>query len=215
MKRVFRAAWMWCIATAAAAQMAPAPTIVSPTAGVVVDDDAPLLWNAVPGATRYDVELCGDAACAEVLGRSSVPNLYSLIRRPLGTLYWRVATVDASGARGAWSPVIRFTVAHGISGTVFEDLNGDNDAAGLSTRMGRIPRSSRPSPTSAAPTSSIPPRAARTGSPSTRRASPPRPARPGRSAPNRRGVGAARCASSSTAASYGAPATDRASAADR
>lgn len=127
---------MWCIATAAAAQLAPAPTIVSPTAGVVVDDDAPLLWNAVPGATRYDVELCGDAACTDVLGRSSVPNLYSLIRRPLGTLYWRVATVDASGAHGAWSPVTRFTVAHGISGTVFEDLNGDNDAAGLTPRPG-------------------------------------------------------------------------------
>lgn len=114
----------------------PPPAIVSPSSGAVVGDDAPLLWNAVPGASRYDVELCGDPACADVLGRSSVPNLYSLIRRPLGTLYWRVATVDAGGQRGAWSAITRFTVAHGISGTVYEDVNGDNDAAGLTPRPG-------------------------------------------------------------------------------
>lgn len=141
MKRVFGAAGLWCIATAgvgvsALAAPLPPPAIVSPSSGAVVDADAPLLWNAVSGASRYDVELCGDAACADVLGRSSVPNLYSLLRRPLGTLYWRVATVDAAGDRGPWSAITRFTVAHGISGTVYEDVNGDNDAAGLTPRAG-------------------------------------------------------------------------------
>ncbi len=141
MKQVFRAAGLWCIATAvvvatgSAAELS-APAVVSPAAGAVIDDDAPFLWNAVPDAKRYDVEVCGDAACADVLGRSSVPNLYSLLRRPLGTLYWRVAAVDGGGQRGSWSAVTRFTVAHGITGSVYEDTRGDNDAAGLVIRPG-------------------------------------------------------------------------------
>lgn len=141
MRQVFRAAGLWCIATAvvvaagSAAELPP-PVIVAPVSGAVIDDDAPFLWNAVPDAKRYDVELCGDAGCADVLGRSSVPNLYSLIRRPLGTLYWRVAAVDAGGQRGPWAAVTRFTVAHAISGSVFEDTKGDNDAAGLVVRPG-------------------------------------------------------------------------------
>src|SRR5258708_3176730 len=141
MRQVIRAAGLWCIATAvvvatgSAAEL-PAPSIVAPVSGAVIDDDAPFLWSSVPGAKRYDVELCGDAGCADVLGRSSVPNLYALIRRPMGTLYWRVAAVSADGQRGPWSGVTRFTVAHSISGSVFEDTKGDNDAAGLVVRPG-------------------------------------------------------------------------------
>jgi len=113
-----------------------APPIVSPTAEATIDFDAPLLWSQVPGAARYDVELCGDAACADVLARASGPNLYSLLHKPLGTIFWRVSAVDASGGRSPWSPVTRFTVAHVISGTVYEDRNADNDAAGLTPRSG-------------------------------------------------------------------------------
>jgi hypothetical protein len=114
----------------------PAPTILSPARGETIDDTSPLLWDAVPGAIRYQIELCGDAACAEVIGRGTVPNLYSLLRRPLGTIYWRVAAVDPTGQSGTWTPITRFTVAHGINGTIYEDVNGDNDAAGLVPRPG-------------------------------------------------------------------------------
>jgi Right handed beta helix region len=143
MKRVFRAAWLCFIVSAAAgaipvaaAMSLPAPTILSPVAGETIDDTAPLLWNQVPGAIRYEVEVCGDAACADIVGRSTVPSLYSLVRRPLGMLHWRVAAVDASGQRGTWSPNTRFAVAHGIGGTIYEDVNGDNAAAGFVPRPG-------------------------------------------------------------------------------
>src|SRR5260370_25127333 len=85
MKRVFGAAGLCCIVVAAGAMSVngsettlPAPTLLSPTRGETIDDISPLLWDAVPGATRYQVELCGAASCAEVIGRGSVPNLYSL-----------------------------------------------------------------------------------------------------------------------------------------
>lgn len=143
MKRVFRAAWLCFIVAVPGAISAngaernlPAPTILSPTAGETIDDTAPLLWNEVPGAARYEVEVCGDSACADVIGRGSVPSLYSLLRRPLGTLYWRVAAVDASGQRGDWTSLTRFGVAHGIGGTIYEDVSGDNSAAGLVPRAG-------------------------------------------------------------------------------
>jgi hypothetical protein len=109
---------------------------VSPLTGETIDDDTPLLWSHVPGAARYDVQLCGDAACNDVLGRGTVSNLYSLLKKPLGTLHWRVATVDAGGSRGPWSPVTGFTVAHAIAGMIYEDLNADNDASGLIPRPG-------------------------------------------------------------------------------
>jgi len=141
MKRVFGAAGLCCIVVAAGAMSVngaettlPAPTLLSPARGETIDDISPLLWDAVPGAIRYQVELCGDASCAEVIGRGTVPNLYSLLRRPLGTLYWRVAAVDPTGQSGTWTPITRFTVAHGISGTIYEDVNGDNGAAGLLPR---------------------------------------------------------------------------------
>jgi hypothetical protein len=139
---------LWCAAAAVSALAVlgpalpaqgadlPAPAIVSPLSGGTVDDDSPLLWSAVAGASRYEVQLCGDAACNDVLSRGAVPNLYSLLKKPLGTLHWRVAAVDAGGNRGAWSPVVRFTVAHAIAGMIYEDLNADNDAGGLIPRPG-------------------------------------------------------------------------------
>src|SRR5258708_32396527 len=141
MKRVFGAAGLFCIVVAAGAMSMngaettlPAPTLLSPARGETIDDSSPLLWAAVPGAIRYQLELCGDPSRAEVIGRGTAPNLYSLLRRPLGPLYWRVAAVDTTGRSGSWTPITRFTVAHGISGTIYEDVNGDDAAAGLVPR---------------------------------------------------------------------------------
>jgi hypothetical protein len=122
-------------AVPAAAQLPP-PALVSPISGAITDPDAPLLWKAVAGARAYDVELCRDAACSDVTAHATVPNLYSLLHRPVGVTHWRVTALDGEGRRGTPSDTARITVALSIAGTIEEDAKADNDPAGLLPRPG-------------------------------------------------------------------------------
>jgi len=122
-------------AVPAAAQLPP-PAVVSPVSGAVTDPDSPLLWKAVTGARAYDVELCRDAACTDVTAHATVPNLYSLLHRPVGVTHWRVTALDADGRRGTPSETARITVALSIAGSIKEDAKADNDPATLIPRPG-------------------------------------------------------------------------------
>ena len=71
-----------------------------------------LAWAAVPGATRYHLELARTPAFQALVAnrRPQAPHV-TFRPRDTGTFAWRVAALDAAGHEGAFGEVRRFTVA--------------------------------------------------------------------------------------------------------
>ena len=91
-------------ATVAAALSAPA--LVSPEPGETVGANPILKWDRVEGAIKYRVQVSTSPAFSPVL--CCAADTYSLQSTPatdlpLGTLYWRVAAIDAVGALGEFA----------------------------------------------------------------------------------------------------------------
>lgn len=83
------------------------PTLVSPTNGATAND-LEFLWNPVPGAAKYVVQIARDDAftpdtivlTSEVTGTAFVPTDVL----PSTTYYWRVRAYDTNGEEGDSSP---------------------------------------------------------------------------------------------------------------
>ncbi len=70
-----------------------------------------LLWNPVPGATRYRVLVDYSPGFARPLyDRQSPASQMELRSLEAGSYYWRVAAVDRSGGEGGFSDLWRFTL---------------------------------------------------------------------------------------------------------
>lgn len=114
-----------CLASAALAQ-AP-PRLAAPAEGSELAASRMLQWDAVTEAASYDVVVCGDFRCGNVVTRAigikrtewKVPAI------PAGTYYWRVIPVAANDVRLPASVTGSFTIAPYLSGHVYEDVDGD------------------------------------------------------------------------------------------
>jgi hypothetical protein len=81
----------------------PAPRLGDPAAGAFVDHSNPTFrWRPVEGAASYVVEVCRDEVCGVVLERVAAleATQWTVHRLALGTYYWRVTAVAASGLDG-------------------------------------------------------------------------------------------------------------------
>ncbi len=80
------------------------PTLVGPGRAEVLSYRNPRFqWRPVPGATRYTVEVCRDAACSGLVTRQA--EIEATVWQPEGalpdgTLHWRVTAVAPSGLDG-------------------------------------------------------------------------------------------------------------------
>lgn len=81
-----------------------APTLSQPEAGVSLEFANPAFWwEPTEGAAAYVVEICGDPECGRMVRRIEGlqdTTIASSEPLPVGTLYWRVTPVAASGLDG-------------------------------------------------------------------------------------------------------------------
>jgi hypothetical protein len=91
------------------AALLPAPGIVGPLTGPVKPGGA-LSFEAVAGATRYQIDLARDAEFSyDTRGlEGSVPGVALPADLPPGRWFWRVAAIDARGLRGQPSKIHAF-----------------------------------------------------------------------------------------------------------
>ena len=92
---------------------------LSPAAGSSTTDTTPALsWNAVSGATGYEVQIAGseaglaNAQAVEVSATSYTPSTGLTNNQ---THYWRVRAVDGDGQKGDWSAIHSLFVKLGSS----------------------------------------------------------------------------------------------------
>jgi hypothetical protein len=91
----------------------PAPRPTSPAAGSRWDYANPRFsWQAVDGAASYTLEVCGDAACAQLVARAvGLAELaWPSERLPAAALFWRVTALSPSGLDGYPSRPVAFRI---------------------------------------------------------------------------------------------------------
>lgn len=90
------------------------PTLSTPTNNSTgYMPNTSFLWNAVSGATSYQIQIATDAGFTSIVaGREglSIPRYVPVDALPFSTLYWRVRAADAIGY-GSWSAVYQYTLA--------------------------------------------------------------------------------------------------------
>ncbi len=88
----------------------PAPTLVYPEPDAAVELPVALQWIAVSGAGGYQLEVCEDASCSQViLDEYCMLRAYSLTLDLSGDIYWRVQARSATET-GPWSSTWKFSV---------------------------------------------------------------------------------------------------------
>ncbi|MCS6844022.1 MAG: trypsin-like peptidase domain-containing protein [Caldilineales bacterium] len=93
------------------------PTLISPADGATGLDPMPTFqWQAVPGATGYELQIATDAGFADIVYAATVPaaQTSAQIGEPLArgtTHFWRMAVHNPCG-RGPFSPARRFTTQY-------------------------------------------------------------------------------------------------------
>lgn len=109
------------------------------------EDRVVLAWGEVAGADHYDLQVAADRTFAENIidadDRRSTTATLGLLAE--GRFVWRVAAVDASGARGPWSELLRFRVI--ASGPLAAPGTAEESGAGasFSSESERIPNGPR------------------------------------------------------------------------
>jgi hypothetical protein len=91
----------------------PAPRPLTPNDSQSFDYSNPTFdWDPVPGAQTYSIEVCRDEACGQLVDRAVGIRMTRWTPRllPIGTLYWRVNAVSASGLDSFVSPAQKFTI---------------------------------------------------------------------------------------------------------
>ena len=90
-----------------------APRPLTPNESQTFDFSNPTFdWEPVPGASSYTVEVCRDPACGQLVDRSVGVRMTRWTPRvlPIGSLYWRVSAVSASGLDSFISAAQKFTI---------------------------------------------------------------------------------------------------------
>jgi hypothetical protein len=90
-----------------------APKALVPNESQTFDFSNPTFdWEPVVGAQSYTVEVCRDPDCGQLVDRSVGVRMTRWTPRvlPIGTLYWRVSAMSASGLDSYVSPAQKFTI---------------------------------------------------------------------------------------------------------
>lgn len=89
-----------------------AASLLTPAAGVHVQQVPTLTWNAVSGATEYEYQIAADSRFHSIVlgsgpgkGTSTTHNLAAALEKPVtdGTYYWRVRGLTKTKEPGPWS----------------------------------------------------------------------------------------------------------------
>ncbi len=109
-----------CVTPSPGCTLPGTPTLVSPANGATGVSTTPTLdWSDVTGASSYDVQVCSDGACSNVVrsqtGLTASQWTVSPALSGATTYYWRARAVNSCGA-GSWSATWSFTTASGGGG---------------------------------------------------------------------------------------------------
>ncbi|MFX1286577.1 MAG: hypothetical protein ACFFB5_23270 [Promethearchaeota archaeon] len=92
---------------------AEVPTLISPANGAILTDTTPLLkWTEVNDTVEYVVQVDDGAAFdfPRIIDVGVTTTSYKTSHLAVGTYYWRVNAVDATGNSSPWSSVWSFTI---------------------------------------------------------------------------------------------------------
>ena len=107
-------AWSTVRSIITQATLPVAPVVTSPALGLVTNNTTPTFtWNAVAGATSYDVQIdnLSTFASPEVTGNTGSTSFTpSSPITPDSLYYWRVRTVNATGGGSAWTAARTLTI---------------------------------------------------------------------------------------------------------
>ncbi|MHA2250338.1 MAG: Ig-like domain-containing protein [Candidatus Kariarchaeaceae archaeon] len=90
-----------------------APVLTSPIAGSTSNNQNPnLVWNAVSGASEYQVQLDNTTSfVSPLIDEIQSATTHSVVNPLAGdTYYWRVRAKDTAGNWGSWGSILSFTV---------------------------------------------------------------------------------------------------------
>ena len=116
----------WVPASALATAPTAAPTPSSPGSGSTVSANPVFSWTAVSGAAKYRVQVSTSSGFGTTVYAVDTYQLKATPPDdlPLGTLYWRVAGLDAANALGPWSPTVTFAKQWTTKPTLTAPANG-------------------------------------------------------------------------------------------
>lgn len=92
------------------------PLIVSPVNNTIIRETPVFTWEAVDGATHYDVEISKSNTFSTKIFptvdsiRITTPTLSPNVEMTDGIYYWRIRSVGGTNNKGAWSSVMQFNL---------------------------------------------------------------------------------------------------------
>ncbi len=95
----------------------PAPNVISPTNNTIIKDLPIYTWEAVEGATHYEVEISQtNTFSTKIYPVAEINTIYDTTLSPNveytdGIYYWRIRAVGGVNGKGAWSPVMQFNLS--------------------------------------------------------------------------------------------------------
>jgi hypothetical protein len=108
-----------------------APAMIEPAAETMFHSG--FVWQSVPGATTYTIEVFRDAGATQLVERATGlrETSWRPSSLPYGDFYWRSTAVSGTGLDGFPARLVHFRAAAGLTGTVAEDrgARGNIDAA--------------------------------------------------------------------------------------
>jgi len=115
------------------------PVPLSPHDGWVTQDhDITFVWEAVPEAASYQIQIdTTEAFTSSVLISDTVTSTCYTTTLGLGTWYWRVQAIDETGNESDHCPVLSFTVADPVV-QVTADIGDDYDPSIVQTADGTL-----------------------------------------------------------------------------
>jgi large repetitive protein len=114
------------VAVSPAASAPAIPTHTAPSSGTGVDGLPRFAWNAVSGASRYEFQFSADPGFNSTQASFFTENTRATLDKtfPNGTYWWRVRSVDASGAASNWSSGWSIDKDWGHAPTLTSPANG-------------------------------------------------------------------------------------------
>lgn len=118
-------------APSAPEKLLAAPALLAPAPGAETRGSTELSWSPVAKAQSYIVEVCRDAACAQLAARQAgiEGTRTSVASLPSGDLHWRVTARSKAGLDGYPSKTREVAVVRVVTGRVLHDPRATGDAS--------------------------------------------------------------------------------------
>lgn len=129
-------------APSAPEKLLAAPALAAPAAGAETRGAIAFSWSPVAKAESYIVEVCRDAACAQLAARQTgiEGTSTSVVSLPSGSLFWRVTARSKAGLDGYPSKTRELAIARVVTGRVMLDPRATGDASLLRPIEGALAR---------------------------------------------------------------------------